>query len=105
MNLIQIPYDRGIRLVRAEQIIRIEGLNNYSKIHFDSGYPMTVAKVLHWFEDHLPKQMFSRVHRSHLVNKLFVHEINGVNYATLVLTNGEKIQMSRRKKNVLCLNT
>lgn len=101
MNLVNIPFDRGIRLVQAEQIIRIEGQSNYSKIHFATGQPMTVAKVLHWFEDHLPPQMFARVHRSHLVNKLFVQEINGLNYNNLLLTNGESIAMSRRKKVLL----
>ena len=101
MQLINIPHNRGIRLVRAEQIIRVEGLSNYSKIFFTTGQPMTVAKVLHWFEDHLPSQMFARVHRSHLVNKMFMQEINGLNYSNLLLTNGESIGMSRRKKTLL----
>jgi len=101
MNFIQIPFDRGIRMVQAEEIIRVEGCSNYSKIFFASGRPMTVAKVLHWFEDHLPVQMFARVHRSHLVNKIFVYEINGCNYSNLLLTNGESIPISRRKKILL----
>ncbi len=104
MDLIPIPYDRGIRLVPACNIIRVEGLSNYSKIHFCSGHPMTVAKVLHWFEDKLPAELFARVHRSHLVNKLFVQEINGSNYSNLLLTNGENITMSRRKKMTLMTN-
>ncbi len=98
MQLITIPYDRGIRLVQPEQIIRVEGLSNYSRVHFSTGQPMTVAKVLHWFEDHLPAQLFARVHRSHLVNKMYIQEINGINYSSLLLTNGESIAMSRRKK-------
>ena len=101
MQLINIPHNRGIRLVQAEQIIRVEGLSNYSKIFFTTGQPMTVAKVLHWFEDHLPQQMFARVHRSHLVNKMFVQEINGSNYNNLLLTNGECVSVSRRKRGIL----
>ena len=98
MQLINIPHQRGIRLVPAEQIVRVEGLSNYSRIHFASGHPLTVAKVLHWFEDHLPQQMFARVHRSHLINKLFMQEIKGAGHNNLLLTNGESIVMSRRKK-------
>ena len=98
MELINIPYDRGIRLVEAHNIIRVEGQSNYSKIYFTSGYPLTVAKVLHWFEEKLPGEMFARVHRRHLVNKLFIHEISGAGFKTLVLINGESIAMSRRKK-------
>ncbi|MES2774927.1 MAG: LytTR family DNA-binding domain-containing protein [Bacteroidota bacterium] len=98
MNLLHIPHNRGIRLVKPEQIIRVEALNNYSIIFFDKGQPLTVAKVLHWFEEVLPSAMFARVHRSHLVNKMYMQEISGTNYGTLVLNNGDKISMSWRKK-------
>ena len=101
MHLLNIPYDRGIRLVPVEHIIRIKGLSNYSKIYFTTGRPMTVAKVLHWFEDRLPAQIFARVHRSHLVNKMFMYEINGINHSNILLTNGDCIPMSRRKKLLL----
>ena len=101
MNFIQIPFDRGIRMVQAEEIIRVEGRSNYSKIYFVSGKPMTVAKVLHWFQDHLPVQMFARVHRSHLVNKMFMLQVNGAKNKMLLLNNGETIAVSRRKSGVL----
>ena len=98
MNLITIPHEKGMRLVLHEQIIRVQGLSNYSKIYSANGQHMTVAKVLHWFEDKLPTQLFARVHRSHLVNRMFVQEINGFNYSSLLLTTGETIAVSRRKR-------
>ena len=60
-----------------------------------------VAKVLHWFEDQLPQQMFARVHRSHLVNKMFMLQVNGAKNKILLLNNGESIAISRRKSGVL----
>ncbi|MEO6254280.1 MAG: LytTR family DNA-binding domain-containing protein [Ferruginibacter sp.] len=99
MNLLRIPYDRGVLLVPPEQIIRIESMSNYSKIYFTGYRPMVVAKVLCWFEERLPQQMFARVHRSHLVNRLFVKETDENNI--ILLSNGEKIAMSRRKKIIL----
>jgi two-component system, LytTR family, response regulator len=101
MTCIQIPYDRGIRLAMPEQIIRVEAYSNYSKIYFISGHPMTVAKVLQWFQLQLPEEIFSRVHRSHLVNKLYIQYISIAKQNTVVLRNGEKICMSRRKKALL----
>jgi len=101
MNFIKIPYDGGIRMVQAEQIIRITSVSNYSKIYFTAGNPMTVAKVLHWFEDRLPAQLFARVHRSHLVNRQFMCDIKMSRHANLVLSNGECIPISRRKKRLL----
>ena len=100
MNLFNIPFVGGIRLVQPENIIRIEALSNYSKIYFSNAKPMTVAKVLHWFEDQLPQQMFARVHRSHLVNKMFMSQVNGGKHKTLVLNNGESMEVSRRKSGI-----
>ncbi|MEO7309335.1 MAG: LytTR family DNA-binding domain-containing protein [Chitinophagaceae bacterium] len=100
MPSINISYDRGVLQVEAVDIIRVEGLGNYTKIHFTSGHPVTVAKVLHWFEDHLPQELFARIHRGHLVNKMFVDKIND-DGCTFLLTNGEMIGMSRRKKGML----
>ena len=96
MHLLRIPYDRGVLLVPPQQIIRIESMSNYSKIFFTGHRPMVVAKVLCWFQERLPQQMFARVHRSHLVNRLFVKETDANNI--ILLSNGEKIAMSRRKK-------
>ncbi|MCX6318721.1 MAG: LytTR family DNA-binding domain-containing protein [Bacteroidetes bacterium] len=100
-TLIRIPNNRGVFITAADQIVRIEALSNYSKIYFISRPPLTVAKVLQWFEPMLPPGMFSRVHRSHLVNKLFIQQIIVARQNTLMLSNGEKIQMSRRKKALL----
>ena len=101
MNLFNIPYVGGIRFVLPENIIRIEASSNYSKIYFSNAKPMIVAKVLHWFEDQLPQQMFARVHRSHLVNKMFMLQVNGAKNKMLLLNNGESIAVSRRKSGVL----
>ena len=101
MNLFNIPYVGGMHLVQPENIIRIEASSNYSKIYFSNSKPMTVAKVLHWFEDQLPQQMFARVHRSHLVNKMFMLQVNGVKNKMLLLNNGESVAISRRKHRAL----
>jgi len=60
-----------------------------------------VAKVLQWFQVHLPGEMFSRVHRSHLVNNIFIDQINGTRQNIILLSNGDHIAMSRRKKRLL----
>lgn len=101
MNTIQIPHCRGFRIVQMEEIVRIEASGNYCKIYFASGYPLTVAKVLLWFQQKLPVQMFSRVHRSHLINNLFVEQVNVGKLNEIWLSNGEKIAVSRRRRGLL----
>jgi len=101
MSSIQIFNDRGLHIVHHCQIVRVEAHSNYSKIYFTKGNPMMVAKVLQWFEVQLPEEMFSRIHRSHLVNKLFIEQICVAKCNTVLLSNGDKIAMSRRKKTIL----
>lgn len=99
MNQLFIPTDKGIRVVMARNIIRIEALSNYSKIYFDNEKTLTVAKVLQWFEETLPHDIFCRIHRTHIVNKMFIASLSYDNKVTL--KNGEQLQISRRKKNLV----
>ncbi len=100
MKLLKIPGCNEGFGVAAEEIIRIQAVSNYSRIYFSNGKVVVVAKVLHWFEDSLPIDMFARVHRSHLVNRMFVGSVNGKRTEKLVLLNGEIITVSRRKKSL-----
>ena len=98
MNNISIPTNKGISLLCLQNIIRIQSISNYSKIYFaDKSHPLTVAKVLHWFEEHLPPEMFLRTHRTHLVNRN--HIINVIlSSQKMQLSNGEQIGISKRRK-------
>jgi two-component system LytT family response regulator len=99
MKQLLIPTNKGIKAVTPANIIRIEANSNYCRIYFDNEHPLTVAKVLHWFEEILPDEYFYRIHRTHIVNRLFVSTISYDSKLTLV--NGEQLQISRRKKNIV----
>jgi two-component system, LytTR family, response regulator len=101
MKQIIIPTDRGLKIVLIQNIIRVQANSNYSKIFFSNEQPLTVAKVLHWFEDNLPQDFFWRIHRTHIVNRNFVTDVN--NKSLLQLSNGESLQISRRKKMAIRL--
>lgn len=96
MKQISIPTCHGTKIVLIENIIRVQGSSNYSKIFFNNERPLLVAKVLHWFEDQLPADMFCRIHRTHIINRLYVNSVS--RSSALALSNGDIIQMSRRKK-------
>ncbi|MES2648433.1 MAG: LytTR family DNA-binding domain-containing protein [Bacteroidota bacterium] len=94
---IKFTSQKGIHNIAADQIIRIEALNNYSKIFLANHSTLVVSKVLMWCQNRLPEQMFTRVHRSHLVNKTYISEINFGDHKMVRLTNGDKVTISRRK--------
>jgi two-component system LytT family response regulator len=101
--LFSIATSKGWLLIPVAQIVRIQAINNYSKIHFTNGRTEVVAKVLHWFEDILQSisvqhGVFIRIHRTHLVNS---HCIASFRNGRLMLINGEEILVARRKKKLL----
>ena len=97
MHTFLIPTNTGLHCIATNQIVRVEALSNYSKFYLLSGRPIVIGKVLKWCENRLPQDIFVRVHRSHLVNKLFIKNICIGNCKTLLLTNGETVTVSRRK--------
>ena len=98
MNQIFIPTNKGFKVVMSENIVRIQASSNYCKIFFDSECPITVAKVLKWFEGKLPEDCFYRIHRTHIVNRRFITNVSCSKMLTLL--NGEQLQISKRKKNI-----
>lgn len=98
MISITIATNKGISKLPLQNIIRIQSLSNYSRIYFaDNSYPLTVAKILQWFEDHLPEEMFLRTHRAHLVNKQHIQR-TALPSKCIHLSNGETISISKRRK-------
>ena len=94
-----IPTNKGFKVVWPENIVRVEASSNYCKIFFDNDGPLTVAKVLKWFEEKLPVESFYRIHRGHLVNRRFIASVSCDK--TLTLSNGEQLQISKRKKGIV----
>jgi len=91
----------GQLLIDTMTIVRVEASSNYSKIYFSNNTVLVTAKLLKWFEEKLDEQYFIRMHRSHLVNNLFLKG-NQLLEKGIALQNGEFIQISRRrKKNIL----
>jgi len=99
MNNISIATSRGINHIPVNNIIRIQSCSNYSKIFFaDKTYPLTVAKLLQWFEENLPAELFVRTHRTHLVNRQHITQIS-LDTQRIYLSNGEQISISKRRKD------
>jgi two-component system, LytTR family, response regulator len=96
---ISIPTNKGLKFFVQENIIRVEARSNYCKIFFVNERPLVVAKVLQWFEERLAVEIFCRIHPTHLVNRLYIIDAASAN-TNLVLSNGDIVQISRRKKIV-----
>ena len=96
--LIVLPTSKGIVVIPVQEIIRIQSISNYSKLFFNNGKSLVVAKVLHLFEDHPQLSSFVRIHRKHLVNINYIKTFHDNKTAVLLLNNDEMITVARRKK-------
>lgn len=96
-NLLILNTSTGNFLIDTNTIIRVEASSNYSKLYFNNGKTLVTAKVLKWFEQRLPPETFTRLHRSHLVNNRFLQpQQNSCN--ALAMKSGAIIQVSRRRR-------
>ncbi|MFM9908350.1 MAG: LytTR family transcriptional regulator DNA-binding domain-containing protein [Chitinophagaceae bacterium] len=94
---LQLNTSTGNYLIDTHTIVRVEASSNYSKLYFSNGKVLVTAKLLKWFEERLPNKLFTRLHRSHLVNTLFLqpHQSNN---ASVRLEDGNFIQISKRRR-------
>lgn len=92
-----VPSSEGVFFFMIHEIIRLEADRNYTVIHLIGRRPFIASKTLKHFEDMLLKFRFVRTHKSHLVNLDHIIRISN-NNEFIILTDGSRIEVSRRKK-------
>ncbi len=73
--------DRQMVKVLLEEILYVESLKDYVKIHRLNSRPLLVKQLLSTLENMLPKSLFVRIHRSYIVSLLNIsaftsHEVS-----------------------------
>ncbi|MFA5445374.1 MAG: LytTR family DNA-binding domain-containing protein [Bacteroidales bacterium] len=63
-----IKSDYKQQIINTLDIVYIEGIGDYIKIHLDTGVSVQTLMTLKNIEEELPKNQFIRVHRSFIVN-------------------------------------
>jgi len=93
-----LPTLKGFIIVKMEEIIYCEAERSYTVFHLAGSNPITVSKPLLDYERLLSNSLFLRVHKSFLINLQHVKEYQRGEGGLLVMSNGTKIEVSRRKK-------
>lgn len=83
--------------IPSEVILWVEGVNNYSIIHFTDNQVYLATHTLKWFESHL--NLFVRISKSALVNPDYIRlfEQTNAKKAGLLLQNKVELGISRRR--------
>jgi DNA-binding LytR/AlgR family response regulator len=93
-KLIRVPVTSGgeIHLFKPEEIVYLKADNIYSRVYTDSG-EHHCDLPLGALEKRLPHEMFSRIHRSYLVNITRVRKVNRERHECTVDSGGSNIQL------------
>lgn len=75
----------------------LEGDGNYTKIFTLDGDIFHTPKTLKTYEDILPKELFYRIHKSHLINLNCIKKYNRIDGNLIYLQNDICLSVSKRK--------
>jgi two-component system, LytTR family, response regulator len=98
---IALPQLHEIRYVPVNEIVRCEADNSYTFFYLSSGERILISRSIKEYNDLLKPLSFLRVHQSHLVNKTFVKSWLKEDGGCLLLTNGDKVPVSRPNRGVV----
>jgi DNA-binding LytR/AlgR family response regulator len=86
--------------VFVNSIVLLKGNINYTIVHLVDGKTKVIAHSIKFFEPFLETHGFLRTHRAFLVNPEHISAYNQVE-EVLMMSNGQKVNISRRRKNVV----
>ncbi len=98
---IALPSHEGISIINTESIIRCESDGSYTTFVLAGGQKITVSRSMKEYDELLTPSGFFRVHQSHLVNLNHIRQFLKEDGGTLIMTDGSRIEVSRRRKDLL----
>ena len=97
-NKIAIASIEGILFIPVKEIIRVESLNNYSKLYLITGKNIVASKTLKHLEEMLTPYRFFRPHKSHLINLEYISKYIRGEGGVIIMADGSEVDVSRQRK-------
>ncbi|HWV32901.1 MAG TPA: LytTR family DNA-binding domain-containing protein [Dyadobacter sp.] len=94
-----IKSDKKLVQMQLDDVYYLESLGNYVKVWGRDQFLLT-QRTLGSFEEQLPAEAFIRIHKSFILNKKFVHYIEG---NMIRLLNGKVLPLGKTFKHVIKL--
>lgn len=87
----------GFKIITLTEIVYLEADSNYCIFHLISGERVVASKPLKEYEEILTSNNFIRIHKSSIINTLYLKEYKNTNGLQVKLINDITIQVSRRR--------
>ncbi len=97
---ITLPTGNAYEIVNVKDIVRCEADGSYTYFFLTDKRKLMVSASLKHYEELLPESDFIRVHHHNLINMNHVIRFLKEDGGYAVMTDGSKIEVSRRKKDV-----
>lgn len=98
---IALPQREGYEFVDVASIIYCNAEGAYTKVFIKDKKTMLISRTLGAVEELLPPEIFQRIHHSTLVNTTYITQFLRTDGGYVVLKNGEKLSVSKAKKEML----
>lgn len=72
---IEIKHEGILKIIQTENILYIESVGNYIKIHLENEKPLLITQTMKFIDSLLPSELFTRIHKSFIVKRSAITEI------------------------------
>ncbi|MFM2387693.1 MAG: hypothetical protein RL660_2450 [Bacteroidota bacterium] len=90
-ELLGLPTEDGNVVVPVSSIIRLEAKGNYTLVYLDKMPKHTIVKPLGEFDKLLPRTMFMRIHKSHIINMRSIVKYLRARPGTVIMADNAEI--------------
>ena len=90
---IELKHEGVLKTISTKNILYIEGVGNYIKIHFDQDKPLLVTQTMKYISSLLPPKYFTRIHKSFIVRR---DAITDLKKTEIILVNKITLPVGRK---------
>ena len=101
INKVPFAVQTGVEFIDPEDVIFVEGENNYSVLHLHNNKKLVVSKTLSHTENVLKSHSFLRIHKSYLINLRYLKRYIKKSGGYVELDDGRKLSVSRMRRAAL----
>ncbi len=98
-NKIAIPTAEGFEIMELDEILYCQSSSSYTHFYLTNKRKLTSSYPLRQYDEMLSEKNFFRAHKSFLVNLAHVKVYRKGEGGTIVMSDGQEIEVSRRNKD------
>lgn len=90
---IELKYEGILKVIHTKNVLYIEAVGNYIKIHFENEKPLLIVQTMKYISSLLPPGLFTRIHKSFIVKREAITEIKKTE---IILSNKVVLPIGRK---------